>query len=128
MTVSPVPEGYTAVTPMVIVAGADRFKEFLASAFAAQPRGAVFRMPDGSVAHSETTIDGAVVMVADATPEFPANTCGIHLYVSDVDAVFAAAVAAGAEVKSEPADQFYGDRSATVIDPFGNRLSFCQAA
>lgn len=126
MTVSPIPDGYTAVTPMVIVAGADRFLEFVAAAFGAEPHGAVFRMPDGTIAHSEVTIDGAVIMVADATEEYPATVSGSHLYVPDVDARFAAAVAAGATVKEEPTDQFYGDRSGSVIDPFGNLWSLAQ--
>ncbi len=126
MTVQARPDGYSTVTPMVIVAGADRFNEFIAAAFGAQPHGAVFRMPDGTVAHSESSIDGAVIMVSDATDDFPANTCGLHLYITDVDATFAGAVAAGATVKREPEDQFYGDRSATVVDPFGNTWSLAQ--
>ncbi len=126
MSVQPVPDGYSAVTPMVIVTGADSFNDFISAAFGAQPRGAVFRMPDGSIAHSEFTIAGAPLMVSDATDDYPANTCGLHLYVADVDSTFAAAIAAGATEKSPPTDQFYGDRSASVIDPFGNTWSMAQ--
>ena len=126
MTVHSRPDGYSAVTPMVIVDGADAFNSFIVAAFGAQPRGGVFRMPDGTVVHSESTIDGAALMVSDASEDYPATTLGLHLYVSDVDATFAAAVAAGATVKREPEDQFYGDRSATVVDPFGNTWSMAQ--
>lgn len=126
MSDEPLREGYSAITPMVIVVGADDFHEFIGAAFGAEPRGPVFRMPDGRIAHSEATIGDAVLMVADATDEFPANSCGLHLYVADIDAVFAAAVAAGATVKSPPEDQFYGDRSAVVVDPFGNSWSMAQ--
>lgn len=119
----PVPHTYRAITPILIAPGAQRLIDFMAAAFGAQVRGDVFRMPDATIGHAEVEIEGSLVMVSDASAEYPALTTGIHLYVPDVDATFAAAVAAGASVKQEPADQFYGDRSAIVHDPAGNMWS-----
>lgn len=117
------PHDYRAVTPVLIARDAQRLLDFLAAAFGAELRGDVFRMPDGTIAHSEVQIEGSIVMVSDASGEYPPLTGGVHLYVPDVDAVFASAVAAGATVKQAPADQFYGDRSAVVHDPAGNMWS-----
>lgn len=118
-----VPHTYRAVSPILIADDAQGLLDFLTAAFGAELRGDVFRMPDGSIGHSEVLIEGSIVMVADASDEYPALTSGVHLYVPDVDAVFAAAVAAGATVKRAPADEFYGDRSAIVHDPAGNMWS-----
>ena len=116
----PIPDGYTAVTPYLIVEDAAGFLEFLGNAFGAVER---LRIPmgEGLIGHAEVEIGGAAVMVSDAAPpDFPVTSSQIHLYVEDVDATYAQAVEAGATSVAEPADQFYGDRIARVTDPSGN--------
>ena len=121
--VKPIPEGYTAITPYLIVENASGFLDFLAQAFGAVERLRI-PMPQGGIGHAEVEIDGAALMLADAAlPDFPANNTQIHLYVKDVDSAFARAVHAGATAIAEPADQFYGDRIARVADPCGNQWS-----
>jgi PhnB protein len=85
-------------------------------------------MPDGSIGHAELEIAGAVVMLADPSPQFRVKppkelggtTVGIFLYVDDVDAFVKRAVDAGATVTMEVEDQFWGDRYGTISDPFGH--------
>lgn len=120
-TTKPIPDGYTAVTPYLIVENAAGYLEFLAGAFGAVER---TRMPmgEGLIGHAEVEIGGAAVMLSDALPpDFPPTSSQMHLYVEDVDAVYAQAVSAGAVAAAEPEDQFYGDRVARVVDPSGNR-------
>jgi uncharacterized glyoxalase superfamily protein PhnB len=119
VSVNPIPEGYRSVTPYLIVEGAAALLDFVASAFAADER---LRMPqaDGSIGHAEVAIGDSVVMLADAGSEWPPMPAFIHLYVDDCDATYARALEAGGTSVREPADQFYGDRSATVRDPMGN--------
>jgi PhnB protein len=124
--VKPIPDGYAAVTPYLIVAGAAQAIEFYRSVF-----GAVEAMrlagPNG-LAHAEIRLGGSVVMLADESPEmgfrgpksFGGTPVSLMLYVDDVDAVFQRAVAAGAVSKRAVQDQFYGDRSGTLEDPFGH--------
>jgi uncharacterized glyoxalase superfamily protein PhnB len=120
MPVKPIPNGYHTVTPYLIVEGADKLIEFMKQAFGAQARG---RMgpPDGPVMHAEVQIGDSVVMLADAGGENPPIPAMIHLYVDDADAFYQRALKAGASSLREPADQFYGDRSAGVKDAFGNQ-------
>ncbi len=122
MAVKAIPDDYHAVTPFLTVDGAGKLIDFMKEAFGAQERMRM-PMPDGKVAHAELTIGDSVIMVSDATPEFSAMPGSIHLYVEDCDATFKKAVAAGARSQMEPKDQFYGDRSANVTDPAGNRWS-----
>jgi PhnB protein len=85
-----------------------------------------FDDPNGRVAHAEVKIGDSHVMLADETRDFvgPQTLGGagvsLMLYVEDVDATFAKAVAAGAKVRRPVADQFYGDRVGTLADPFGH--------
>lgn len=126
--VKKIPDGYTAVTPYLTIKGAAQAIEFYKKAFGAQE---VMRvpMPDGRIAHAEITIGGARVMLHDEAPEWQAlspATIGdtgstIMLYVEDVDAVVKRAVDAGATLTMEVADQFYGDRSGGLKDPFGHK-------
>ena len=119
--VNPVPDGYTAITPYLIVENAAGFIDFLAEAFGAVERARI-PMPQGGIGHAEVEINGAALMLADAAPpDFPANNALIHHYVEDVDSAYARAVRAGATTITEPADEFYGDRLARVADPFGNQ-------
>ena len=128
MAVKHVPEGYHTATPYLIIKGASEAIEFYRKAF-----GAVevmrFPAPDGSVGHAEIKIGDSHLMLADEYPEMeyvsPTTRGGtpvsILLYVPDADAVFNRAVAAGAKVELAMKDQFYGDRTGTVRDPFGHR-------
>ena len=77
--------------------------------------------PGGAIMHAEMRIGDTMVMLSDATPENPPMPIMIHLYVEDADRVYKRALAAGASSLREPADQFYGDRSAGVKDAFGNQ-------
>lgn len=127
MPVKPVPDGYHAITPYLVVKGGARAIEFYARAFGARE---LFRMPrpDGGIGHAELQIGDSRVMLADEAPEVNARspeTIGgspvtLMLYVEDVDATVARAVAAGGRVTRPVADQFYGDRSGAVTDPFGH--------
>jgi PhnB protein len=127
MAVKPIPDGYHSVTPYLIVKGADRAIDFYKNVFGASER---MRMdgPNGTVGHAEIEIDGSAIMLADEFPDMgyrsPQSIGGtavsLHLYVKDVDACFNRAVAAGAKALRPVQDQFYGDRSGTVEDPFGH--------
>jgi PhnB protein len=100
---------------------------FYAEAFGATER---FRLvePTGRIGHAELTLGPAVLMLSDAFPEHgldaPDGTrdigCSVHLHVDDADALVARAVAAGATLLMPPTDQFYGERSARLRDPFGH--------
>ncbi len=126
-TVKPIPDGYTAVTPYLILADAARALEFYKRAFGARE---IMRMPmpGGKIGHAEIEIGGSRIMLADEFPEqdcrspkaFGGSPVAIHLYVPDVDAVAKQAESAGAKVKRPVEDQFYGDRLGTLEDPFGH--------
>jgi uncharacterized glyoxalase superfamily protein PhnB len=122
MAVKPIPEGYTTFTPYFVVEGASDFIEFLKKAFAGQEV-LRFPAPGGKLGHAEVRVGGSMVMLADSTPEYTPTKMGSYLYVPDVDATYKKAVAAGARSQREPANQFYGDRVATVIDRWGNTWS-----
>jgi PhnB protein len=116
---NPIPKGFGTVTPFLTVTEAGKLIDFLQQAFAAQVK---FRMdaPDGSVRHAEVKIGDSMVMIGQVEPgkEMPLM---LHLYVPDTDVIYRSAVAAGATSIREPADQFYGDRSAGVRDAWGNQ-------
>jgi uncharacterized glyoxalase superfamily protein PhnB len=76
--------------------------------------------PDGKVMHAELQIGGSVLMLAEAMIDSPTQG-GIHLYVTDVDAVYQRAIAAGATTIMPPQDMFWGDRFARIADPFGQK-------
>ena len=117
--VKPIPDGYTAITPYLVVEGAIGYIDFLANAFGAVERMRI-PMSEDALAHAEVEIDGAIVMLSDAfPPDAPAQTAHLYLYVEDVDAVCARAVSAGATVDAEPETHFYGERMASVTDPHG---------
>lgn len=128
MAVRPIPEGYHTVTPYLIVRGGAKAIDFYKKAFGATE---LFRMPmpDGRLGHAEIQIGDARVMLADEMPEMKivgpeslgGTPVGMALYVENCDEVFDRAVGAGAKVERPLQDQFYGDRSGTVIDPFGHK-------
>lgn len=127
MAVKPIPDGYHTVTPYLIVRGAAEALAFYTEAFGGVE---LFRMPmpGGRVGHAEVQLGDSRIMLADEFPEMGASSpqtiggTAVHLclYVPDADARFAKAVAAGAKVVRPLKDQFYGDRSGTVEDPFGH--------
>ena len=126
-TVKPIPDGYRAVTPYLIVADAAGAIVFYRQAFGASER-MRHAAPDGKIGHAELLIGDSAIMLADEYPEhnarapaaFGGSPVTLHLYVGDVDAVVARAAAAGATVTRPVEDQFYGDRSGSVTDPFGH--------
>ena len=94
--VKPIPDGYTAITPYLIVESAADLLDFLTNAFGAVER-MQLEMPGGGIGHAEVEIDGAVLMLSDAAPpDFPAASTKLHLYGEDVDSAYAQAVRAGA--------------------------------
>ncbi len=122
-----IPAGYHAVTTYLTVKDATAALAFYAKAFGAEE---VFRLTMGPVvAHAEFKIGDTVLMLADENPDWGnkgptalgGTPTGFCLYVADCDAAFARAVAAGATVEKPVADQFYGDRTGTVVDPFGHK-------
>jgi PhnB protein len=125
--VKPIPQGYHTATPYLIVNDGARAIEFYKKAFGATE---LFRMagPDGKIGHAEIKIGDSPIMLADEVPamghrsphSLGGSPVSILLYVEDVDAVFEQAVAAGAKVARPVADQFYGDRTGGVTDPFGH--------
>ena len=127
MSVRAIPEGYSSVTPYLIVRGAAQALDYYKMAFDAQEL-MRFAGPDGRVMHAEIQIGDARVMLADESPEMghksPAtlggNATGLMLYVTDVDDTFQRAISAGGKVMQPVKDQFYGDRSGNVTDPFGH--------
>jgi len=127
MPVKPIPDGYHTVTPYLIIAGAAKAIEFYKKAFGATE---LLRLegPGGSIGHAEIKIGDSIIMLADEHPQMgyrgpPAlggTPVSIMLYVPNVDAQFAQAIAAGGKVTRPVVDQFYGDRSGTLTDPFGH--------
>jgi PhnB protein len=127
-SVSPVPKGYHNLTPYLIVKGAAKAIEFYREVFRA---GELMRMPgpNGTIVHAEVRIGDSPIMLADEMPgvaccrspeSIGGSPVGLMVYVEDVDACAARAVAAGAKTLRPVQNQFYGDRSGTFTDPFGH--------
>ncbi len=126
MAVKPIPDGYHSVTPYLILHDATAALEFYKKAL-----GAVelmrFPAPGGKIGHAEIKIGDSPVMLADENPEMDARSArtiggspiSLMVYVKDVDALVAQAVAAGAKLVRPVANQFYGDRTGGIDDPFG---------
>jgi PhnB protein len=130
MPVKHIPDGYHTATPYLIVKGAASALEFYKKALGATE---IMRFPgpDGLIGHAEIRIGNSVLMLADENPAMGARSpktlggspISIMIYVEDSDATFNKAVAAGAKVVRPLMDQFYGDRSGIVEDPFGHTWS-----
>jgi PhnB protein len=126
-TVKPIPDGYSNVTPYLIVsdgaAAIDFYKRILGAIEVMRIPG-----PGGRVGHAELRIGNSMIMLADENPQagLRGPQPGVRppvsflVYVEQVDAVTARAEAAGAKILRPPKDQFYGDRTATLTDPFGH--------
>ena len=125
--VKPIPDGHRTVAPYLAIKRAAKALEFYKKAFGAIETYRLM-LPDGRVGHAEIRLGDSIVMLSDEFPEFGGkapDTLGgspvnIHLYVEDVDAFFKKAVAAGARELKPVMDQFYGDRSGQLEDPFGH--------
>ena len=125
--VQPIPAGYHSVTPYLLVRDAGKALDWYAQALGARDL-MRFPLPGGGIAHAEVMIGDSHVMLADEVPDqgfVGPQTLGgagvsLMLYVDEVDATFARAVAAGATSRRPVVDQFYGDRSGTLVDPFGH--------
>ncbi len=129
--VDPIPAGYPRVTPYLCCQGAGAAIDFYTRVLDAEER---MRMPGDSpenIGHAELAIGSSIIMLADEFPDqgfLSPKTIGgtpvtIHVYVTDVDATFAKALAAGATSVRDVENQFYGDRSGQFEDPFGHRWS-----
>ena len=123
----PIPDGYEAATPYLIIQGAARAIEFYNKAFGAKEEMRI-PAPGDKIGHAEIRIGNAPIMMADEFPDMGflspqslgGSPVGMLVYFEDVDAVFDQALAMGAEVVKPLADQFYGDRAGTIKDPFGH--------
>jgi PhnB protein len=120
------PAGYHTVTPYLVLENAAAAIDFYKKTFGAEE---TLRLEhDGRVGHAELRIGDSPVMLADAAPEmghrgpksFGGTPVSLMVYVADVDTVFNRAIAAGAESVRPVQDQFYGDRTGTLADPFGH--------
>jgi PhnB protein len=125
--VRPIPKGYHTVTPILSVKGAAEALEFYKKAFGAQEL-MRFAQPDGRIGHAEIQIGDSRIMMADEFPEmnfrspksYGGTPVGIMLYTENVDAFVERAVGAGAKLVRPVQNQFYGDRTGSIEDPFGH--------
>jgi len=124
--VKPIPEGYHSVTPYLVIKGAADALEFYKTAFGATE---LFRMEhEGKIGHAEIKIGDSPIMLADEHPgeghvsptTLGGSPVGIMIYVEDVDRIYNQAIAAGGKELKPLQDQFYGDRSGSLTDPFGH--------
>ena len=127
MATQPIPEGYSTISPYLAVDDAAEAIAYYKKAFGAEE---TVRMdaPDGRIGHAELKIGDSHVMLSDPFPdasttppkELGGTSASIFMYVEDVDAVVQQAVGAGATVRMEVEDQFWGDRFGSITDPFGH--------
>jgi PhnB protein len=117
--VKPIPDGYHAVTPILMVDDAAKLIDFLKRAFGAREKER-FTDPTGKIAHAEVTIGDSIVQLSDAMGEWKPIQVPLLLYVTDTDITYRRALEAGATSVREPTDAFYGDRTGGVKDVFGN--------
>jgi PhnB protein len=125
--VNPIPAGYHSVTPYLSIKGAAKAIDYYKEVFGATE---LFRMagPDGKIGHAEIKIGNSPIMLADEYPEMEfvspqtlgGSPVGLMIYVDDVDTMFKQAIKAGGKEIKPLQDQFYGDRSGTLRDPFGH--------
>jgi uncharacterized glyoxalase superfamily protein PhnB len=126
----PIPDGFHTLTPHLVYAGASDAIGFLKSAFGAVELSRL-EGPGGKIMNAQLRIGNSMLMVVDEFPDWgsfgPKALKGtpvtVHLFVEDVDAVVARAVAAGATVTMPVADMFWGDRYGVLQDPFGHQWS-----
>lgn len=129
---SSTPEGFNTLTPYINIKGALEAIEFYKKAFGATEVGRI-TMPDGSIAHAELQIGDSKIMLAEENQQWDnkspqtlgGSPVALCIYVDDVDAVFDRALREGAKITGdmEVKDQFYGDRTGSLTDPFGHKWS-----
>lgn len=119
MAVRPIPEGYQTVVPYLTIPDVAQELEFVKQAFGAKVVEA-FDM-GGRIMHADAIIGDSHVMFGSSSDQWPPRPATLHLYVEDCDATYRSAMAAGATSLREPTNEFYGDRSAGVIDAQGNQ-------
>jgi PhnB protein len=131
----PIPDGFHAITPHLIIKGAAEAIEFYKRAFGAEEQSRMpFCGPDGQmkIGHASLRIGNSTLFLSDEFPEFggvgPGSTSPVtlHLYVTDADAAFARAVEAGAKVTAPLNNMFWGDRYGKLVDPFGHHWSLAE--
>ena len=123
-----IPAGYKAITPYLIVRGADKAVEFYKKAFGARETASRLSAADGKIMHTEMKMFDQMVMLSDEVPDqgrlgpqsLAGSAVSLMVYSRNVDAAMARAVAAGATVKMAAEDMFWGDRLGSVGDPFGH--------
>jgi uncharacterized glyoxalase superfamily protein PhnB len=116
------PKNYRAVTPYLTVADAQKTIDFAKEVLGGDLLFEM-KMPDGTIAHAELKIDDSIVMVGQAGGRWTATPASLYIYVPDVDSTYQKALSFGAKSEKEPTNEFYGDRSASVMDSNGTRWS-----
>ncbi|MCB9849644.1 MAG: VOC family protein [Phycisphaerales bacterium] len=119
MAIKTIPDGFHKVTPYLTIVGVPRLLQFVGDTFDAVDKGKMTR-PDGTIMHAQVMIGDSMIMMGECPPERTPSPAMLYVYVSDCDAVYAKALAAGGESVSAPADMYYGDRHGGVLDPCGN--------
>jgi uncharacterized glyoxalase superfamily protein PhnB len=120
-TTKPLRPGFRSLTPYLHAHGADRLMRFLKEAFGARAVEEPTISPQGTIAHAVLRIGDSVIELGEAHGEWQAIPMGIHLFVDDIDAVYERALRAGGKSIRPPADMPYGERGATVADPFDHQ-------
>ena len=128
MSAKPIPDGYDALIPSVIVRDAAKAIEFYKDVFGATELMRMNYPESPKIAHAELKIRNHVMMLGDECPEMGARapqtgtspSSTVMVYVSDVDAIFNKAIAKGAKGTMPPMDMFWGDRYGKFMDPFGH--------
>jgi PhnB protein len=118
-----IPKGYNCITPYLMVHNAKEAIDFYKNAFGAK-EALRLNKPDGKIAHAELKIGDTKIMLADChhyTHDGNGSAVSIHLYVKDVDTVTKAATKGGAKLLRSVTEMFYGDRAATIEDPYGHK-------
>lgn len=113
-----IPAGFAVVTPYIFVDGANEYIDFLTTAFGAREIGRSSD-PTGRIANCQMMFDTSVIMLSEASEQFPASSVSLYLYVADADSAIARAIAAGGESIMAVADMPYGDRQGGIRDPRG---------
>jgi uncharacterized glyoxalase superfamily protein PhnB len=119
MSVKPIPEGFHSVTPFLMIRDAPGLIVYLKEAFGAVEISRT-EAPDGTVMAADLRVGDSPVLVGEARGQYEPMPSSLYLYVLDADVTYEDALAAGGASLMEPADQFYGDRTAGIKDPAGN--------
>lgn len=122
---NPAPEGYSTISPYLIVDSVEEELKFLKSGLGAVILETI-KLPDGSLRHGEAKIGNVVIMLGKSKEEYPATQTMLYTYVENVDETYQLALKEGGTSISEPKNEFYGDRTAGVTSPQGNQFWLAQ--